>query len=265
MAIKLFWQGGDRGEINFGDTLSPVIVEMLSRKKTVFSDLYHCDLIAIGSLLDKAVRRQWKRIATLNWGKTHVWGTGSFGTDTISRHKFLTVAAVRGPMTRALMGLPEDLPLGDPGLFVNQLVKPARTKTHRWGIVPHVTDRTLPIVAEMQKQTTNACIIDLANPDLQETIANINRCEFVVSSSLHGLIAADALGVPNAWMRISNNVNGGDWKFHDYFLSVDRPAVAPISPLADLQRHEDGISCAAASIISRRQQELETAFKKTGL
>ena len=79
------------------------------------------------------------------------------------------------------------------------------------------------------------------------------------------MIAADALGVPNTWMRISGNVNGGDWKFHDYFLSVDRPAYAPVTPQVNLKHHEDGITCAGASIIAQRQQELQTAFKKTGL
>jgi hypothetical protein len=39
----------------------------------------------------------------------------------------------------------------------------------------------------------------------------------VLSSSLHGLIAADALGVPNAWIGLSDALRGGDFKFRDYY------------------------------------------------
>lgn len=266
MSIKLYWEGGDRNDINFGDTLSPKIVEIISGKPVSFAGIYDCDIVAIGSLLDKVIRRQWKRLARLRLGKTHVWGTGSFGTDAVSRHKFLRVAAVRGPMTRKLMQLPDDLPLGDPGLFVNRMVASSARKTHRWGIIPHVADRALPAVQDMQKQTPGSCIIDLGNPNIQETLDTINGCEFIISSSLHGLITADALGIPNVWMKISDNVNGGDWKFHDYFLSVGRPAASATSlPLGDLRGYEHDMTRADAAIVAQRQKDLETAFKNTGL
>jgi hypothetical protein len=37
----------------------------------------------------------------------------------------------------------------------------------------------------------------------------------VGSSILRGLLTADALGVPNAWMRLAGKVRGSDFKFRD--------------------------------------------------
>jgi hypothetical protein len=49
----------------------------------------------------------------------------------------------------------------------------------------------------------------------------------VISSSLHGLIVADSLGIPNVWLRLSPDVLGGDYKFKDYY-SVFGLAPEPI-------------------------------------
>lgn len=44
----------------------------------------------------------------------------------------------------------------------------------------------------------------------------------VISSSLHGIIAAEALGVPAVWMEMSDAVEGKGLKFYDYFLGSGR-------------------------------------------
>jgi pyruvyltransferase len=50
----------------------------------------------------------------------------------------------------------------------------------------------------------------------------------ILSSSLHGLICADAYGIPNAWIWLSEKLRGGDFKFRDYRLSIKAGEPMPI-------------------------------------
>lgn len=56
----------------------------------------------------------------------------------------------------------------------------------------------------------------------KNTIKTINECEFIISSSLHGIIIADSYNIPNIWCKFSDKVYGKDFKFFDYFESVNR-------------------------------------------
>jgi hypothetical protein len=42
----------------------------------------------------------------------------------------------------------------------------------------------------------------------------------ILSSSLHGLIIANAFGRPAGWVRLSEALFGDDVKFQDYYASV---------------------------------------------
>lgn len=259
MTIKLYWHGGEDNKINFGDTLSPMIVELVSGRKVEFADVYKCDMLAIGSLLDKVIRRRWKRLARMNFGKIAVWGTGSFGSDVISRHFNLSLLAVRGPLTRKKMALAQGLPMGDPGLFIDRLAT-VKGKKYRWGIIPHVADAHLPIIKKLQDRSPDTTVIDLSNPNIIGVINQIAECDFIISSSLHGVIAADALGVPNVWMQISGNVNGADWKFADYFASVGRVNVKPVTPQGDMRQLEGIAGCAGKVELENCRNGLERAL-----
>lgn len=40
--------------------------------------------------------------------------------------------------------------------------------------------------------------------------------------SLHGLVVADALGIPNIWIEPTPSMAGGRFKFDDYFSTLDK-------------------------------------------
>ena len=53
-------------------------------------------------------------------------------------------------------------------------------------------------------------------------IHEIAKCEHILSSSLHGLVVADALGIPNGWIKLSDRVVGDGFKFKDYGTAIKR-------------------------------------------
>src|SRR5699024_12305737 len=59
----------------------------------------------------------------------------------------------------------------------------------------------------------------LETDSIEDTLDAITSCEVIVSTSLHGLILADAYGIPNAWL-IADTGYGKEHKFWDYLLSV---------------------------------------------
>jgi len=91
MKIKLYWWRGDSGKENFGDYLSPLIVEMVSGKEVVYAKPEKADMIAIGSILHR--ERKAKRFFIPR--KLHIWGAGTDSPDRrfSSRHYY---HAVRG-------------------------------------------------------------------------------------------------------------------------------------------------------------------------
>ena len=44
-----------------------------------------------------------------------------------------------------------------------------------------------------------------------------------MSSAMHGLIAADAMGIPNVRLVLSDRILGGDYKFTDYYSAFGLP------------------------------------------
>ena len=59
---------------------------------------------------------------------------------------------------------------------------------------------------------------------VESFISQLTECQFILSSSLHGLIMADSFGIPNQWMVLSDKVEGKNFKFYDYYSVFDMPA-----------------------------------------
>lgn len=62
----------------------------------------------------------------------------------------------------------------------------------------------------------------------QDIIDRICEYGIILSSSLHGLIIAEAYHVPNVWIEFGKPLIGGHFKFHDFFLSVQRYGETPL-------------------------------------
>ena len=204
--IKLHWA---HSKPNFGDCLSPLICELISQRKVVHAKINKCDLIAAGSLLQRKKESLWTR-------KMNVWGTGFIEQSDKHKSKH-TYHALRGRFSASLLSNQSISVFGDPGLLADQLINPAQiSKRYEIGIVPHYKDRYLPIITQLKSDHKGVKIIDVFQ-DPKEVITQIAQCHAILSSSLHGLISADSLNIPNIRIEISSNIRGGDWKFNDYY------------------------------------------------
>jgi pyruvyltransferase len=205
--LKLHWS---HSKPNFGDALSPLICEAVSGRQVVHAKASQADLIAVGSLLHR-LKEHWFS------HKVHVWGTGYIEQPHShrSRHYY---HAVRGKLSANALNNQQIVTFGDPGLLSDILLPTSKwlSKKFRIGLVAHYKDKSNPIIKALSDSNDDITVIDIFLPPL-EFLKKLCECEIILSSAMHGLIAADALGIPNGWIKLSEGLRGNDFKFHDYY------------------------------------------------
>lgn len=67
----------------------------------------------------------------------------------------------------------------------------------------------------------HSTIID-TEQEPEEFLKKVQECEFILTSSLHGLIIADSFGIPNIRLKITDKIIGGDYKFNDYYTAYGK-------------------------------------------
>ncbi len=114
----------------------------------------------------------------------------------------------------------KNLVLIDPGLMASIIYKWKNTKKYNVGIIPHYIDKNSEALSNIKLSKYTHKLIDI-----QDTAKNVCReiseCDFILSSSLHGLIFADSYNIPNFHIVLSDKVAGGDYKFKDYYSAFD--------------------------------------------
>ena len=134
---------------------------------------------------------------------------------------------MRGPITATQLGI-DCWAFGDPGLLIDEALGETIERTDRIGIVPHHSHSRADWVRELFADDSRYLLIDPANPDPCAVVRQIASCRYVLSSSLHGLIVADAYGVPNTWITPKMNHGTPFQKFFDYALSIGRRLERPL-------------------------------------
>jgi len=212
--IKGYWWLG----CNYGDTLTPYLISKLSGKNVgwVYPGPQHTPCAVTGSILSQ------KDIKFCN-----VWGCGveSFNVDP---HIPKEVFAVRGRLSKEYIissgGYCPDV-FGDPALLLPLVYKPKIKRKYKFGIVPHWTDTQKAI--DDYGDDPDTLVIPMTD-EVEKVIDSICSCDQILSSSLHGLVTADAYQIPNKWVLLGNSVPGKGFKFKDYWSGV---YVEPYEPI----------------------------------
>jgi hypothetical protein len=215
MRVPMNWCRSCGAGNNFGDQLGP---RLLARAgiEAVWATPANSRIVTVGSILSKF---------TSEWAGT-VWGTGYIQASMRGSFPRARVVSVRGELTRAHARLPTGTKLGDPGILApdlierSQLILPIPQL-----LVPHYVDHDM-VARHPGVPAANVC------GDPVEFLTTLASAELVFVSSLHALIAADALGVPHVW-EPCGFVTGGEFKFNDYlsaFGETIKPGVERMTP-----------------------------------
>lgn len=202
--------------VNFGDYLSLKVVErMVNSSIHVYSrkpGYNKKKLFAIGSIL------------TFASDDDVIWGSGINGKRLSTEEynfKRLDIRAVRGPLTRQFLmnelhiaHCPEVY--GDPALLVPYLFPEFKKKqkpSREYVIIPHYSELHL-----FPKTLCKNVIYPIEPWD--HIVREILNSKLVISSSLHGIVIAEAFGIPARLLKITNNEPL--FKYMDYYQGTGR-------------------------------------------
>ncbi|MCB0164571.1 MAG: polysaccharide pyruvyl transferase family protein [Anaerolineae bacterium] len=190
--------------INFGDLLTPILLKNYGLKP-IFFPIDRAEIVVVGSVLQSLPEEF----------SGFILGSGLI-EDVSRSFPYASILALRGELTRDRIGAPLSTVLGDPGLLAHKLITTRQEKQFVLGIVQHYVDNSDKRIHNICQRNNGAILnIDVQREPL-DVISDIDKCNFIMSSSLHGLIVADSLGIPNAWITLSNKVKGNGFKFYDY-------------------------------------------------
>lgn len=203
MSIPLYWW---TDKPNFGDLLSPIVVSYVSGRHVRYSDAPG-KLLAIGSVLGFGAEEN-----------DCIWGSGL--RSSYLKTKKIRVFAVRGPKTREiLLGQGIECPeiYGDPACLMPWIYRPAVEKQYETAVLPHHSDSWLRQLAlKNDVKLLTPCAVP------KKVIDGILSARRLITSSLHGLIIAEAYGIPVVLRRDRSQKWEKHFKFLDYFFSTDR-------------------------------------------
>ena len=244
LVVHYFFEGAN-GWANWGDVLSPVMVEKLSglttSQKRGPADI---TFYGIGSIIRHALKND---NSWFNWGSGCIQKPAlerlpnSSVTQILPAHQ--KIFSVRGPESQiSLLARYGIFPLiaKDPALLIPKLI-PFKNKQKLYPIciIPHFVDKTavenaLNNFSVREKNNKSESfhslekrikVVHITVPTnfrkfIKAVPQNVSECEKVLSSSLHGLIVAHSYKIPAAAITLSKKVIGGNFKFRDYYESL---------------------------------------------
>lgn len=239
----LFYKRG-KGKQNVGDLLSVVVFNYLLRYKHLNKWSFCTKRLAlIGSIIQ------------FIGAKTTVFGSGflnEYSVEVFSLKKpELLIHAVRGPLTRcSLLQLGYKVPkvYGDPAVLMPKIYTPNIRKSQKYIVIPHYS--------KLNKYRGSKNVLSTLTNDWKSFIDAICSSYFVISSSLHGIILAEAYGVPA--ILLNDIESNSFFKYRDYYYSTGRMQFLMANSIEDALSKQDKVVVPDLSVM---QQKLLAEFQ----
>lgn len=185
---------------NVGDNLTkPILEYFLNDTIEIVDPWIKNKLLGVGSIIHFASEND------------IIWGSGLISSNPVQL-KNCNILALRGKLSANLLKSDCNV-FGDPAVLMPLIYNPTIEKIHKIGIIEHYVDKGL--------YKGDGHRIDVLL-DWKSFINELKSCEYIKSSSLHGMILAEAYGIPCEWITLSNNIIGNGFKFRDYLSASDR-------------------------------------------
>ena len=214
---------------NWGDELNENIIKYLTKRKAVF--LPSC---ALGRFIHiKSYLLVGSIITSFSLTHTIVWGSGIINDNKMEKLCGTPdkICAVRGPKTRYELekkGIQCPEVYGDPALLMPRFYQPSMQKRYSMGIIPHYIDLKKDDVVRLCNDSRVKLIKVQGYKEWTDFIDEICSCDIIISSSLHGLIVAEAYGIPSLWVEFGTYVDGWEFKYYDFYESIGKVNESPL-------------------------------------
>lgn len=245
-SVDTYWY---TGESNFGDLQNPLILSHYGFLP-IYANRNNAEVVVLGSVL-QGIPESYSGI---------IAGAGLI-SDQVRKFPYARILAVRGVLTRDRIGAPKDVVLGDPGLLVPFIFRRQVSHKYGLGLVPHYVDKNDERIRNIVSRYPNDVLFIDVQDKPKHVIRKIRQCEFILSSSLHGIVTADAFRIPSRWICLSGKVKGDGFKFKDYRsafgLDIQPKMIDGTERLSELNQSRDEIP----PMLEEVQTRLHEVFK----
>lgn len=227
---KLFYIGNAKNS-NAGDMFNVNIMQYF-HLPFIKTRISAANMLNVGSVLGQIVVPK-NSVQNVKQRDCIIIGSGFIEEEQFEEKliKDIKIYALRGELTKKrlekLLNKEINCPLADPGLLISYLYPLKCAKKYKVGIIPHYVDKKADFLKCIKLEKYNYKIVDIEQ-NIKVLSKDINECELILSSSLHGLIFADSYNIPNRQIIMSNNVKGGLYKFKDYYSSFNMNLPEPV-------------------------------------
>ncbi len=238
---------------NLGDLLGYLLPNKLFPNNKIFNKkLINKDnaLVCVGSVINGNSRN------------TIYLGTGTVFNN-VSVNDSCTILCTRGPLTsKAIKSNPPWIT--DTGILIS-IAYPRPIKLYKYDIVVilHKVDENFLNLLK----SNNIPVRTNWGKNIEDLINFICSGRIVISSSLHGQVISHSYGIPSIAVNCNNKVIGGEFKFKDYYASLNNGSTKNfIYPMCkninDFKNASKYVWVTNKNTISQKQNELIKLFNK---